>query len=106
MTEQNPGAGKITSIKIHDIERLEDRENEAAELLPQGSPLPYDFWESPTIEELALAQNVQPMENVEALFGTWPGDPDDGFEMAIDELRHHGGCTKEATQDLVGGGRS
>ena len=68
----------------------EHRRDEAAELLPQGSPVPRDFWQSPTIEELALAQNVQPMGNVEVLFGTWPGDEDDDFEAAINELRHQG----------------
>lgn len=45
------------------------------------------FWESPTIEELARAQNVQPMDEVEVLFGTWPGAEDDGFEETINQLR-------------------
>ncbi|OGR08442.1 MAG: hypothetical protein A2511_13150 [Deltaproteobacteria bacterium RIFOXYD12_FULL_50_9] len=47
-----------------------------------------DFWESPTLAELALSQNVNPMADVRALFGTWPGEVDDGFEAAVDELRH------------------
>lgn len=85
---EDPASGKITSIKLHDIERLEDQEDEAAELLPQGEPIPHDFWQSSTLEELALAQNVQAMQNVEILFGTWPGDENDGFEASIDELRH------------------
>ncbi len=84
----DPISGKITSIKIHDIERLEDRENEAADLLPQGTPISRDFWESPTLDELAESQSVKPMADVKALFGTWPGEEDDGFEQAIDELRH------------------
>ncbi len=46
------------------------------------------FWESPTLEQLARAQNVQPMTDVKSLFGTWPGDEDDGFEATVDELRH------------------
>ncbi len=54
----------------------------------QDDPLSAIFWESPTLEELAHAQNVQPMTDVQVLFGTWPGDEDDGFEEAIDELRH------------------
>ena len=86
--KEDPISGKITSIKIHDIERLEDRESEAAELLPQGTPISRDFWESLTLDELAQAQDVHPMANVRALFGTWPGEDDDGFEAAIDELRH------------------
>ena len=30
------------------------------------------------------------MADVRALFGTWPGEENDGFEAAIDELRHPG----------------
>ena len=86
--KEDPITSRITSIKIHDIERLEDRENEAVDLLPQGTPISRYFWESPTLDELAQAQNVQPMTDVRALFGTWPGEAHDGFEVAIDELRH------------------
>lgn len=50
----------------------------------------YPFWETPTIKELTRAQRVKPIANIESLFGTWPGDDDDGFEEAIDELRHPG----------------
>jgi hypothetical protein len=88
--KEDPIFGKIVSIKIHDIERLEDREDEAADLLPKGTPISSDFWESPTLEELAQAQNVQSMADVRVLFGTWPGEEDDGFEESIDELRHQG----------------
>ena len=86
--KEDPISGKITSIKIHDIERLEDKEDEATELLPKGTPISRDFWESPTLDELAQSQHVQPMADVRALFGTWPGEDDDGFEASIDELRH------------------
>ncbi len=86
--KEDPTTGKITSIKIHDIERLENREDEAADLLPQGTPISRDFWESPTLDELAESQNFKPMVDVRALFGTWPGEENDGFEEAIDELRH------------------
>ena len=86
--KEDPVSGKITSIKIHDIERLEGREDAAADLLPQGTPISQTFWESPTLDELAKSQNVQPMANVRALFGTWPGEANDGFEADIDELRH------------------
>lgn len=86
--KEDPVTGKIASIKIHNIERLEDREGDAADLLPQGTPISRDFWESPSLDELAQAQNVGPMVDIRALFGTWPGEMDDGFEEAIDELRH------------------
>jgi len=86
--KEDPLTGKIASIKIHDIERLEDREGEAADLLPQGTPISRSFWESPTLDQLAQAQNVQPMADVRALFGTWPGEIGDGFEQEVDDLRH------------------
>ena len=54
--QEDPVFRRIASIKIHDIERLEDRQDEAAELLPQGTPILRTFWESPTLEELAYLQ--------------------------------------------------
>jgi hypothetical protein len=86
--QEDPLTGKISSIKIRDIERIEEKEDEAADLLPQGIPLSRSFWESPTLDELARAQEVKPVTDPRSLFGTWPGDVDDGFEDAIDELRH------------------
>ena len=86
--KEDPVTGRITSIKIHDIERLEGRESDAVDLLPQGTPILQNFWESPTLDELAHFQNVQPLMDVQTLFGTWPGGEDDGFEAVIDELRH------------------
>ena len=50
----------------------------------------YDFWESPSIEELARRQGVKPLHDVESLFGTWPGEDDDGFEEMIHAMRHEG----------------
>ena len=88
--KEDPVTGKITSIKIHDIERLEERENEAADLLPRGTPVEYGFWDSPTLEELAQAQQVEPITDIRPLFGSWPGELDDGFEETIDALRHSG----------------
>lgn len=88
--KEDPVSGKISSIKINDIERLEDREDFGAELLPQGTPLLQSFWETPSLEELAQSQHVEPLADVRALFGTWPGEDDDGFEASIDRLRHAG----------------
>lgn len=39
-------------------------------------------WESHTWEELARSQNVRPMEEVIALFGTWSSEENDGFKTA------------------------
>ncbi len=57
-------------------------------MLERETPVSRSFWESPSLEDLAHSQNVQPVPDVRSLFGTWPGEEDDGFEAAIDELRH------------------
>ena len=57
-------------------------------LSEHGEISPWSFWESPTVEELARLQNVGPIEDIGFLYGTWPGELGDGFEEAIDELRH------------------
>jgi len=85
--KEDPITGRIASIKIHDIQRLEEKEDQQAELLPQGAPLPSDFWQSPTLEQLAEAQGIQPIQDISALFGSWPGEMDDGFEDSILDLR-------------------
>ncbi len=87
-SKEDAVTGRIVSVRIHDIERLDEREGESIELLPQGTPVSWGFWDSPTLDDLAEAQGVQPIENIEILFGTWPGDPDDGFEESIHVLRH------------------
>ena len=51
-------------------------------------PVTTSFWESRTIKELALLQNVRPMEDVGVIFGIWPGEEDDGFEEEIERLRN------------------
>ena len=69
----------IPATRLHDP---------SAELpIRQDGPVSAIFWDSATLDELARAQNVQPMTDVQALFGTWPGDEDDDFETAIDGLR-------------------
>ena len=49
-----------------------------------------DFWESPTLDELAQAQNAKPIENVETLLGGWPGDVGDDFEEENRRIRQSG----------------
>jgi hypothetical protein len=85
--KEDPISGKITSIQLHDIQRLENREEERKDLLPQGTPLPHDFWRALSLDELAESQAAVPLQDVTVLFGTWPGDIDDGFEELIRELR-------------------
>ncbi|MDH5511049.1 MAG: hypothetical protein OEZ32_11960 [Nitrospinota bacterium] len=85
--KEDPNTNKITAIRIQGIQILEGKENEQTDILPQGSPLPSDFWSSPTLEELAEAQGVHPIKDISVLFGTWPGDADDGFEEMITAMR-------------------
>ena len=61
------------------------------------------FWDSPSLEDLERLQGVQPVYEVVELFGTWPGDDDDGFEEAIDALRHPGGAMTEAPRTVSHG---
>lgn len=74
--------GKIRRFDIESVERLNEPWGATT-----GEPLAQAFWRSRHLEELAEAQFVRPMENVEALYRTWPGEDDDGFEEAVDELR-------------------
>jgi len=48
----------------------------------------FSFWYPKTIEELAKQQDVKPVDNIEQLYGSWPGDCGDNFEGFIDELRN------------------
>jgi len=52
-----------------------------------SSRLDPNFRESPTLDELAESQHVQPMADVSVLFGTWPGDEtDEEIEAALEQL--------------------
>lgn len=87
---------------------LAERESHAAlaAILPRErhGPTPHDFWTSPTLDELARAQYVRPLDTA-ALRGAWPGEDGDGFEEAIEELRHAGlrETSDNADGDGVGG---
>jgi len=52
--------------------------------------LPTDpFWHSKTLEEIALAQGVKPIENFDVLLGGWPEDElDDNFEKTLSQWRN------------------
>ena len=85
--KEDPVSKKIVSIQISDIERIETMEDQATEALPSGAPLPGDFWQAMSFDELAAAQGVGPITNIDALVGTWPGEANDGFEESIHRLR-------------------
>ncbi len=76
------GSGKIRRFFIQSVERV----GEQRDSLEQPSAT-QSFWRSASLEELAQSQDVGPMRNVESLFRTWPGEDDDGFEEAVNDLR-------------------
>jgi len=66
--------------------------------VPEGHLSPDEaFRHAPTLRELADKQGVKPLSNPRRLFGTWPGERDDGFEQAIQQLRQEGRCTEQPT---------
>ncbi|MBF0230107.1 MAG: hypothetical protein HQK63_11075 [Desulfamplus sp.] len=73
-----------TSLDDDRTDRIDDNFINKNEHIYIGS----DFWKSQSLEALAKAQNVKAIVDVNTLFGTWPGEPDDGFEDLIDKLRH------------------
>lgn len=79
-----------TNLTMHAVGLIEDRQGDAAYLPSRETSKSRSFWESPSLEDLAHSQDVQPLADVQSLFGTWPGEQDDGFEEAINELRHPG----------------
>ena len=85
---ENPSTGKIIGIRIHDIEALDNETEMGIDLLPKGTAVGTSFWATPTLEYLADFQSVAPLDTSQRLFGTWPGDENDGFEATIIELRN------------------
>ena len=71
------------------------------DLLPQGTPISRAFRELPTLEDLARSQNVQPMVNVRALFGTWPDIEDYMMIEDAKSINHRcDHCTNSAAASL------
>ncbi len=78
------GSGK--RVEMDSIEPLIEKIERRSE--PSHPTTKNDLRTSPTIDELARQQNVSPIADIRSLYGTWPGEPDDGFEELIEELRH------------------
>ncbi len=91
--KEDPFSNKIASITISDIECIEAKGDKVTEMLPSGAPLPGDFWQAMSFEELAAAQGMEPLTDIDALIGTWPGNMDDGFEEVVHKLRQASGRT-------------
>ncbi len=69
-----------------DSEPMEAKEG-GVEIEPTGAVLPGNFWHAMSFEELAAAQGVGPLADIDQIIGTWPGDVNDGFEEAALKLR-------------------
>lgn len=55
------------------------------------------FWTAPTLDELAVAQGVQPVRSLDEVMGGWPEDElDDGFEQALRQWRVGDGSDRTA----------
>jgi hypothetical protein len=57
--------------QIEEQQRFEDHEGENTRFFLQE--MPKDFWQSPSLEELAVSQGVKSMPDVNVIVGTWPG---------------------------------
>ncbi len=79
--------GRITHIEIDEIECLEDARPIDIHSPEDGLIINQTFWDPPSLDELIEMQNVKPFNSIEYLYGTWPGEDDDGFEDLIRELR-------------------
>lgn len=78
--------GRIRSLTVLEIGEVEPKGAHSKQ--PSMQDQPFGFWEKPSLLQLAEAQGVRPVQNIRSLYGTWPGEPDDGFEELIDDLRH------------------
>ncbi len=79
--------GNLRLIVSHGELRVLAKEHEEKPVRDCETLLQSDFRDSRTIEELAEAQGVKPLQDITVLFGTWPGEEDDGFEEEIRRLR-------------------
>ena len=52
----------------------------------------FSFWDNPSLDDLLHEQGFLPGDekkfDITSLYGTWPGDVDDGFEEAIEKHRY------------------
>lgn len=79
-----------TSANGKKMHLAEGKQDNSPAILPQGPPPSFNFWYSPSLDELAAQQGVGPVTDINQLIGGWPGDLDDGFEEAIHSIRKAG----------------
>ncbi|MEK6705068.1 MAG: hypothetical protein AABZ06_04720 [Bdellovibrionota bacterium] len=86
-TAEKDTQGRIIAINIADIEPLVSECDEHLEAFAKSVPSGMEFWQHRTVDELAAAQGVKAISNVDDLLGGWPGEVNDGFEEWISEMR-------------------
>jgi hypothetical protein len=75
--------GRITSMHIRDLEAIEELTGIGITRLPISS-----FWRGESIDELASAQGVYPIDDISKLSRDWPEDTDfDAFLEAVRSVR-------------------
>ena len=76
----HPG-GEPRLLEIADIEPVDEP---TGAFTPQSSTWTYSFWESPSAEEYARRQGIEPVKNIATLYGS--GEPQDwqGFDEALE----------------------
>ena len=68
----NPASSKMSYVRVHTIEPLSRNK---------------EFWQSRTLDELAMLQGITSETDLKAFYNTWPGEVDDKFEEFINSLR-------------------
>lgn len=81
----DPATNVIRSLVIRDIEPIERLSEIGVSFMP-----PSAFWETKSLDELAMEQGVYPVEDWDRLSGQWPEGADfDSFLEAIRSLREN-----------------
>ena len=80
--------GRVISFFVHDLDNIGDQENRTETSHAEES----FFGEAPTLEELAIQQDVEPITSLAALKGSfWPADETaDEFVSSIRRWRQEG----------------
>ncbi len=85
VAETDPTSGQLKSMHLTDLVQLSERPSGMSDAASLGG----SFWERPTIDGLAEAQEVAPPTSLEELEGGWPEDElEDGFEQEVTRWRH------------------
>lgn len=77
---QDPITGKVTSLRVRDIEPIDEASSNGGVKEPASS-----FWATKDFDELATVQGVYPVDDLAKLSADWPEDTD--FDSFLDAVR-------------------